>query len=330
MPNGSLLVVSLAPALALILTGCKLRPGSPRPGPGRDARPLGTTVSVVNGEAITAEELLALARAEGVEDPHAALERAIAERLLAREATRRGRETGVRLEDITRRGAIQALLTTTIEHEVGAKKLSEDDLATGMRLRGFELSHGELRVTAHGLAQATRRDSPEQRARAREAAEELRRRALALVRPQELEPAGGRVTAAEREKFRVDFSHLAEETLAPVHHKIEVLPGIDRGGRFAQGEMVSAYAQAATQLDTPGEVSPVVETEFGFHVIVLLERLPPAALSEEAARMAVREELLWRLRRRALDKFLGELRIRYRATVRESALRAVEEARFQP
>lgn len=43
-------------------------------------------------------------------------------------------------------------------------------------------------------------------------------------------------------------------------------------GFIRRGQMVSAFESAAFRLKNPMEISPVVETEFGFHIIQLIER----------------------------------------------------------
>lgn len=50
---------------------------------------------------------------------------------------------------------------------------------------------------------------------------------------------------------------------------------------FGLGEMVSPFEQAAFSLTTPGEVSDVIESRFGFHIIKLIERLPRPSFEAE-------------------------------------------------
>jgi len=59
-------------------------------------------------------------------------------------------------------------------------------------------------------------------------------------------------------------------------------------GFFARGKMVPAFDAAAFALKQPGDLSDVVKTDFGFHVIRLEERKPAERQSFES----VREELI--------------------------------------
>ena len=55
-------------------------------------------------------------------------------------------------------------------------------------------------------------------------------------------------------------------------------------GLFARGKMVPAFEQAAFALKQPGDLSDVVKTDFGYHVIRLEERKPAARQPFEAVR----------------------------------------------
>lgn len=88
------------------------------------------------------------------------------------------------------------------------------------------------------------------------------------------------ITEAERERVRFELSQMRERILKG--EKFSMLatlysedPGsAKKGGElgfFTRGEMVSEFEAAAYALK-PGEVSPIIETKFGFHIIQLIER----------------------------------------------------------
>ncbi|MBO4600437.1 MAG: peptidylprolyl isomerase [Bacteroidales bacterium] len=92
-----------------------------------------------------------------------------------------------------------------------------------------------------------------------------------------VEPA---ISEAERDRVRGELAELRERILKG--DKFSMLaklysqdPGsASKGGElgfFGRGRMVSEFEAAAFALK-PGEVSPIVETQYGFHIIQLIER----------------------------------------------------------
>jgi peptidyl-prolyl cis-trans isomerase SurA len=59
-------------------------------------------------------------------------------------------------------------------------------------------------------------------------------------------------------------------------------------GTFKRGELLPAIDEYAFSMK-PGEVSPVIRTEGGFHIVKVLAKREPAALSEEERRAEVKE-----------------------------------------
>ena len=60
-----------------------------------------------------------------------------------------------------------------------------------------------------------------------------------------------------------------------------------RGGElgwFARGRMVPAFEAAAFALQKPGELSAPVKTQYGWHIIELLDRRPAGSVSVEQVR----------------------------------------------
>ncbi len=92
-----------------------------------------------------------------------------------------------------------------------------------------------------------------------------------------LKPA---VSEAERDKVKLELARLRERILAG--EKFGMLATLysqdpvsaKQGGElgfFARGEMVAEFEAASFALK-PGEVSPIIETQYGFHIIQLIER----------------------------------------------------------
>jgi peptidyl-prolyl cis-trans isomerase C len=123
----------------------------------------------------------------------------------------------------------------------------------------------------------------------------------------------GRLQAGE------DFAELARE--------LSEDPGSARKGGdlgfFERGRMAKPFEEAAFALQQPGDLSDIVETKFGLHIIRLTERRAAGQRSFEE----VREELIKKNRNRArksvrLD-LIEPLRDPARLTIDDAALEAV-------
>lgn len=64
--------------------------------------------------------------------------------------------------------------------------------------------------------------------------------------------------------------------------------------RGPAGQFDPTFTQAANRLEAPGELSPIVETRFGYHLILLEERLPERRLSAQDRRVVLTPEVLTR------------------------------------
>ncbi len=88
------------------------------------------------------------------------------------------------------------------------------------------------------------------------------------------------ISEAERDRVRTQLAELRERVIKG--EKFSMLATLysqdpssaKKGGElgfFSRGEMVAEFESAAYALK-PGEVSPIIETKFGFHIIQLIER----------------------------------------------------------
>lgn len=89
-------------------------------------------------------------------------------------------------------------------------------------------------------------------------------------------------------------------------------------GFFERGRMVPQFEQAAFALERPGQITDLVETQFGFHILRLEERKPAGVLAFEEVRDALIAEGEQRLSTRARQELTDQ--ILRSMTVNEQAL----------
>ena len=89
-----------------------------------------------------------------------------------------------------------------------------------------------------------------------------------------------------------------------------------RGGelpRFGPGKMVKEFETAAFALKRPGELSEPVKSQFGYHVIELLERIPARRQTFEDVRAELREDaratLDGRTRKQSWDEAVRDVQV---------------------
>ena len=103
-------------------------------------------------------------------------------------------------------------------------------------------------------------------------------------------------------------------------------PNAERNGltRYDEGQLPDLLEKAVQQL-RPGDVSPVIESNYGFHMFKLEQRIKPHAPEERRSQLDDRraqltEELIARRNQQAVDKAIEQLTSDAKIQITESAL----------
>ena len=101
-----------------------------------------------------------------------------------------------------------------------------------------------------------------------------------------------------------DFEALARE------HSADPRSAAQGGdlGFFPKGQMVASFDAALEKLKNPGDLSGVVASQFGFHMIRLEERQPASSQSYDEVREQLRAEITAKLQKNARTQALERLR----------------------
>jgi peptidyl-prolyl cis-trans isomerase C len=179
---------------------------------------------------------------------------------------------------------IQTLLSQVIDQEAQAQVTDQEAMA-------FYESHpavfdtGERVKASHILVRVPEGAAPPRKA-------ELRKKTEALL---------------QRARAKEDFAALAKASSED--------PGSAKNGgdlgAFGRGQMVPPFEQAAFALK-PGEISGVVETPFGFHIIKVSERTPGRKLAFAEVKERLKQDLVQQKRQKAQQSFVNSLRAKAR------------------
>ncbi len=90
-------------------------------------------------------------------------------------------------------------------------------------------------------------------------------------------------------------------------------------GTFEKGRMVPEFDEAVFALDI-GEISDVIQTQFGYHVIKLEEKNEPRDLSFDEMKEKIKEHLLAQEKSAVFSKITEQLREKYAIQVNEDLL----------
>lgn len=182
------------------------------------------------------------------------------------------------LRDYTRR---DLLISKYIESSIVPKiKVTEEDARKFYDQNPDKFTRDETVKASHILIGVDPKASAEDKKKAREKAEKLHK-----------ELVGG-----------ADFAKLAKDN--------STCPSSQQGGDlgfFGKGQMVPSFEKAAFALK-PGEISDVVETQFGYHVIKVTEKKPADTVAFKDAKAKIEEYLKGQKINAAVGDYIAEVK----------------------
>ncbi|MFO0617529.1 MAG: peptidylprolyl isomerase [Polyangiaceae bacterium] len=308
--------ISLAPVLrrvgaaalsALIAAGCSKGPEKKLPPPIALVEEGGAVVARVGGVEITADAVRAIMDAQHV-DARAACDLAIRDAVFARAAVEDRLDARVTKE--VDHALVRGLADKDREAALAEGPIRDDELQPFVETRYLEVARPAAWDTLHVLVQLGP-DAPEDDVkRAEGVAAAIREVVVPLAEgirgtppSVSMDPVFGRIQGAVKSVDARGFSVLPQPVPPVGADGKTVVPN------FAErSDLDPAYVAAAKRLESRGDVSPVVRSGFGWHVIVLLDRLAPRFLPRAELVDLFHDEVIAARAKALLNKELEGLR----------------------
>lgn len=290
-----------------------------------ESRPLGGRfgpdgVARVDGDTISRHTVERIAEAQGVSQEQA-LDEAVRDALWA--AAARAAPGGARSARFARRSALaRGLLESLHAQAVRQGPPSDEAIRQVTQARWWELDRPELRRCVHAVALVKR---PEDRAAALDLARAVAHATKGISDPAQFAEAAQAVGGND------DRVELRVEPLQPVAADGRV---VDPAQPPPPGAPTMTFdrdfAKAVFDIPSQGDISPVVDTQFGFHVILFVDRIEPRKLSLEERRALLSPELMAARADKLEEDLITRLRSQEEIDVERSALELTKQVVVRP
>ena len=285
-------VGSVVPTLSCLLAlGCS---GESAPVAATSASlPVGSAARA-GAELISAATVTRFAESQGLA-PHDAVRLAVSDALFAEGA--KANLPAAATRSIERAATARSLLEQINRDAAAQGAPKPQELAEIVRERWLELDRPLGARTTHALVM---NDKPARDAEAHALADKLAQELHGVTTSDEL--------IRRAKAFPAAGFEIRAEALPFVTADARVFAQTPKGLRGSSQTFDPDYARAASALAEPGQLSPVTKSAFGYHVILLEERMPALTVAEPELSQRLAPEILVRRAARARTELLERLR----------------------
>lgn len=92
-------------------------------------------------------------------------------------------------------------------------------------------------------------------------------------------------------------------------------------GFHPKGTILPEYEEAAFKLTKVGQISPIVKTQFGYHIIRLEGTKPPSYVGFEEVKEMIKQQLLQEKQKELFEKYIDGLKKNAKITINETLLK---------
>jgi parvulin-like peptidyl-prolyl isomerase len=125
-------------------------------------------------------------------------------------------------------------------------------------------------------------------------------------------------TKPEAEQIEKELKAGKSFTMLAMEKSIDKASGAKGGelGFFTQDQMVPPFSKAAFALKKPGQISPIVQTQYGFHIIQLIARKPAQVKTFEEVKPQLQQMLAQQDAKAAFEKLIDGLKAKTKIDIK--------------
>ncbi|MCL4557153.1 MAG: peptidylprolyl isomerase [Deltaproteobacteria bacterium] len=125
-------------------------------------------------------------------------------------------------------------------------------------------------------------------------------------------------TKAEAEKIEKQLKAGKSFTELAMKNSIDKASAAKGGelGFFSANQMVPAFSKAAFALKKPGQISPIVETQYGYHIIQLIAKKPGKAMTFAQIKPQLEQILLQQKTKDDFEKLINGLKAKTKIDIK--------------